>query len=164
MKQNKISFVLFITVLFCFQQTVLSSEKLLEGTVSKTGDVPESFYGTWLVISKKILGDSKYKQSSVDVWTLSRYGNMIMLKNPVSGAVADVTVDSVSDNIIKFSRVSKQKNEIGFEQPTIVLDGTSFSGVDKITIETYENDKLLFRDVLEYQIQGQKIVQNNRFN
>src|SRR5574344_130564 len=101
--------VLFITGISVFAQ---------EGVVLKGGvsidKVPKTLYGEWRV-SSRLLSTNNYsifKDSSVDLWNLSRVGNVITLDNPFSGAKASIVVDKVEGNLIKFKKTGNYDGKI----------------------------------------------------
>ena len=101
LKKIVVFFVLFVGL-------SVSAETLKAG-VSKIGSVPNSFYGNWRVLAKidKQSGDVYFKPVTVDVWNLSRSGDVINLNNPFTGASASVKLDYVDGNIIRFSKLQK---------------------------------------------------------
>jgi len=46
-----------------------------------------------------------FKPKSVDLWNLSRAGNVITLDNPFSGANASIVINTVDGRTIKFKRI-----------------------------------------------------------
>ena len=124
-----------------------------------TDKVPNEFFGDWKVVSyctrstdKELTGTS-----SVDIWTIKRSGDTITLMNPISGARADVTVDDVKGKTVKFEKKSYYPDEESTETPILTLQGDNFTGVDKISIKTFKDGKLIKEDYVEYKVKGTKI-------
>ena len=124
-----------------------------------TDKVPNEFFGDWKVVSYCTRSTDKELSgtSSVDIWTLKRTGDTITLMNPISGARADITVDDVKGNTVKFEKKSYYPNEESTETPILTLQGDNFTGVDKISIKTFKDGKLVKEDYVEYKVKGTKI-------
>ena len=124
-----------------------------------TDKVPNEFFGDWKVVSYCTKSTDKELSgtSSVDFWTLKRNGNIITLMNPLSGARADVRVDDVKGNTVKFEKKSYYPDEESTETPILTLQGDNFIGVDKISIKTFKDGKLIKEDYVEYKVKGTKI-------
>lgn len=84
----------------------VNQEYTLKAGVSVVEQVPNSFYGNWRVSAtlEDTTSPQKFKPQSVDMWNLSREGDVINLCNPFTGASASITVSYVDNNIIKFSK------------------------------------------------------------
>ena len=167
MKQKIVFIVIILIALFNFGIEHVNAGTVLRGGVSKVEEVPEDFYGTWVVAAGEISNTApeRYASSSVDVWTLCRYGDIIVLTNPVSGASAAITVDDVEGNTVKFSRTSESKSdgEVGHETPTLTISGDTFDGTDKMVIRTYRGNQILREDTMVYRIKGKKVSSNDLF-
>lgn len=143
---------LFVFVSFCNAVTI-------EGAVTITDKVPQEFYGNWRVesVCTKSTDKEYLGTKSVDFWVLSRSGDTITLRNPLSGARADVTVNDVKGKTVKFEKRSYHPDEESIETPILTLQGDKFSGADKILIKTFKNGQLIKEDYIEYQVRGSKI-------
>lgn len=121
--------------------------------------VPKEFFGSWRVVSVCTHSTNKeyFGSKSLDLWTLSRMGNLVRLSNPVSGAVADVSVDDVKGQTVKFVKKVYYPDEESIETPILTLQGDKFSGIDKIIIKTFKDGKLIKEDYVEYKVTGTKI-------
>lgn len=130
---------------------------LLKGEVVA---VPESFFGTWRVISKRIETDSptKFKQSNLDLWNLSRTNDVITLCNPFNGAKADVVVKRVEPKYIEFTKSGKYDKKILNDKVELNLDGEKFTGYDTLVLETYVDGKIVKRETAKYFLKGEKIA------
>ena len=76
--------------------------------------VPKALYGSWRVSAKldRTNAPRTFKPQSLDFWNLSRLGDIIELNNPMSGANAEISVQTVEGNIVVFS-----KRKIGAKDP-----------------------------------------------
>ncbi len=121
--------------------------------------VPSGFFGDWKVVSvcTKSTDKELYNTKSVDIWTLTRQGDIITLRNPLSGARADITVDDVKGTTVKFEKRTNFPDEESIETPILTLQGDNFTGVDKIVIRTFKDGNLIKEDYVEYEVRGTKI-------
>ena len=144
-------FVLNDIVVFAQQPTLLTA------TITK---VPQSFYGTWRVVSRRVDTDNPafFREKSVDLWNLSMSYNVIELCNPFNGAKAEITIDRVESNKVVFSKTGKYDNKILSDTVEIMLEGGSFSGYDTLKLDTYSNGKLIKSDMARYSLKGEKIA------
>lgn len=150
-------------LLFLFLLIGLSvSAETLKAGVSKIGDVPNSFYGSWRVLAKidKQSGKIYFKPVTVDVWNLSRSGDVINLNNPFTGASASVKLDYVDGNIIRFSKTGEYDgNKKLTDTVDLKLNGDTFTGVNYLTLETFSiyDKSLIKKDTAVYILKGEKI-------
>lgn len=133
--------------------------KIIAGNISMTDKVPNEFFGDWKVVSvcTKSTNKEYFDSRSVDLWRLSRKGDIITLQNPISGARADIEVNDVKGNTVKFEKKSYYPDEESIETPILTLQGDNFTGVDKISIKTFKNGKLIKEDYVEYKVKGTRI-------
>ena len=124
-----------------------------------TDKVPAGFFGDWRVVSvcTRTTNKQLFGSKSLDIWTLSKQGDLISLQNPLSGARADITVDDVKGKTVKFEKKSYYPGEESTETPILTLQGDNFTGTDKISIKTFKDGKLIKEDYVEYQVRGTKI-------
>lgn len=156
---NMFKRLFIILILLC--GTFVSAETFKAG-VSKVGAVPNSFYGSWRVVAKldKQSGSVYFKPQAVDLWNLSRSGDVINLNNPFTGASATVKLDYVEGNLIRFTKSGDYDgNKKLTDTVDLKLVGSTFTGVNYLTLETYSyKDKSLIRkDTAVYILQGEKI-------
>ena len=80
---------------------------VLKAGVSLEPKVPNTLMGTWRVAAALKSTDSpqNFKQTSVDIWNLSRTNDVINLSNPFTGASASINVSYVNKNTIRFTKV-----------------------------------------------------------
>lgn len=150
-----------ITVFFILCFTLFSGVSLAEETKLLTAEismVPNTFYGTWRVVSKMTSSNSGiFKEKSLDVWNLSRTGDVITLYNLFNGAKAQITVSEADTRHVIFTKNAKQKDKELIDTVEININGDSFEGVDKIMIKTYVNGKIEKTESAKYHITGEKI-------
>jgi len=123
--------------------------------------VPKAFYGSWQVTAhlEKTSNYSVFKPQSVDLWNLSRLGNVITLENPFTKAKAQIQLSQVEDNVIVFTKTSSYDNKVLKDVVTIRLNGNTFAGYNDIVFETRSlyDGHILKSDRAKYLIQGKKI-------
>ena len=132
---------------------------MIEGNVAMTDKVPNELYGSWQVesICTRTTNSELFESGSTDIWTLKRNGDTVTLTNPLSGARADINVNEVKGKTVKFEKRSRYPDEESVETPVLTLQGDNFTGIDRISIKTYKNGKLIREDYVEYKVRGTKI-------
>ena len=131
--------------------------EVLTGSVTA---VPNSFFGTWRVVSKLVDTDSViFKENNLDLWNLSRLGDVITLCNPFNGAEANITVNSVNGSYIVFRKTGKYSGKDLTDVVEIKLNGDTFSGTDTLKLDTYSDvtGKIIKTETAKYSIKGEKI-------
>ena len=153
--------ILFITCLVMLSGLGFVPENLfaeiLTGGVTA---VPESFFGTWRVVSTLVDTDSViFKENNLDLWNLSRLGDVITLCNPFNGAEANITVDKVNGSYIVFKKTGKYSGKDLTDVVEIKLNGDTFSGTDTLKLDTYSDvtGKIIKTETAKYSIKGEKI-------
>ena len=133
--------------------------KILNGNISINKDFPEEFYGKWIVKSTLIETNNPelFRSKSADIWEFDRNGETITLSNPVTGAIASITVNEVIGKKAKFTREHASLNNIETETPEVIVEGDSFSGEDKLIIKHLSQGKIYKTDVVKYRVEGKKI-------
>lgn len=163
MKNNKLIKILLFTV-FCLLFTAFAVHA--QDTVLKTGisidKVPHEFYGTWRVSSAlaDTNEDGLFRENSVDLWNLSRAGNVITLVNPFSGAHASISVDEINNKTIKFRKVGAwDKGQKLTDIVEMTLSKNSFTGVNYLKLDTIdENGHVTKSSKATYRLRGEKIA------
>ena len=152
---KKILSILFI--LLTFTGIIFAQEtKMLTGSVTM---VPQSFYGTWRVASKRIETNYSqgFKENGLDIWNLSRTGNVITLSNPFNGAKAEITVQKTDTNYVEFLKTSKNKQKVLNDRVELFIDGDKFKGFDTLELKTYVDGKIVKTQTAKYSLNGEKI-------
>jgi hypothetical protein len=150
--------LLFLVSIF----TLKAQASVLEAGVS-VEHVPKALYGSWRVLAKldKTNAPRVFKPQSIDFWNLSRVGDLIELDNPMSGANAEIRVETVEDNIIVFSkRLPYDGNKVLTDTVTVRLNGNEFSGINSLTLESFSliDNHLMKTETATYHIKGEKIA------
>ena len=157
---------ILITVLIIFLTssiTVFAQDSIvLKAGISKINSVPKQFFGTWQVKSTLITTDSpkNFKPSSADMWNLRRSGNVIELRNPMTGAVAEIYLNDVNNNNITFSHEQKEENMKLTDTVKLRLNGNTFTGTNELTLKQkkiYGDQYEIVTKTAKYKIAGQKI-------
>ena len=157
---------ILITVLIIFltsSLTVFAQDSIvLKAGISKINSVPKQFFGTWQVKSTLITTDSpkNFKPSSADMWNLRRSGNVIELRNPMTGAVAEIYLNDVNNNNITFSHEQKEENMKLTDTVKLRLNGNTFTGTNELTLKQkkiYGDQYEIVTKTAKYKIEGQKI-------
>ena len=142
-------------MVFAGEISLAEETKLLTAEISM---VPNTFYGTWRVVSHKTESNSElFKEKSLDIWNLSRTGDVITLYNLFNGAKAQITVKEADTRHVVFTKNSKQKDKELIDRVEISINGDTFEGIDKIMIKTYVNGKIEKTESAKYHITGEKI-------
>ena len=152
---KKIFIILFLIFLACKNFACAQQPTLLTGSVSM---VPMSFYGTWRVNSELIDKNSHiFKEKSLDIWNLSRTGDVITLYNMFNGAKAQINVEDSDNKHIIFTKYGKYGKKKLTDRADIYIEGDYFEGYDYIKIETYVGGKIVKTESAKYKIKGEKI-------
>jgi hypothetical protein len=141
------------------EEAVIPVKGVLSGTVTKSKELPQEFYGTWSV-SSVVLDTNEpatYYGRSSDIWTLQKNSDVITLSNPSTGASASITVNEVKGLKATFTRIENTDKTKEHEQVNITVDGDNFYGSDTIRIEHYRKGKYLYTSIVKYDVIGKKI-------
>ena len=128
--------------------------------------VPKALYGSWRVNAKLDNTNSPktFRPQSIDFWNLSRVGDTIKLDNPFSGANAEISVHTVEDTLVVFSKkLPYDNNKVLTDTVTIRLDKNNFSGINTLKLESFSliDNHLLKTETATYHITGEKISGDN---
>lgn len=132
---------------------------VIQGAISMSDRVPTGFFGSWKVFSvrSKTTNPEEFGPSGVDIWNLSKSGDVITLSNPVSGAKASIRVGEVNGSTVRFEKISYDQDEESIETPILTLEGDNFYGIDRIVVKSYKNGNLLKEDSVEYKVKAIKV-------
>lgn len=135
---------------------------VIKAGISLTEQVPTAFFGMWRVKSKIIDTNSpaNFKKENVDIWNLSKDGDVINLSNPFSGASASVTLSYVENNAIRFTKKENYGNKILTDTVEIYLKGDKFTGVNTILLQTLSDvdNSVIKTSKATYTLNGEKIA------
>ena len=151
---------LFALLIILFTGLLTNAEPLKAGV--SIDSVPDTFFGSWRVVAKidKQKGETYFNPIAIDLWNLSRQGNVINLTNPFTGASASVNVEYAEGNLIRFTKTG---NYDGNKKLTDTVDlklmGDTFTGINTLTLETYSNfdNSLIRKDSAIYILKGEKV-------
>ena len=141
--------------------TVFADDFTLSAGVS-VEEIPKAFFGSWRVVAK--LDDTNsyktFKPQSVDMWNLSRVGDVITLDNPFTGAKAEISVKAVEGNLIVFTKKAPYDNKILTDTVSLRIDGGKFSGINTLKLEQFSliDNSLIKTESARYIIKGEKIA------
>jgi len=148
-------FLLLFPFIFLGACIASAETTMLKGSVSM---VPKSFYGTWRVVSERVEQNSNiFKEKSLDVWNLSRTGDVITLYNMFNGAKAQISVEDSDAKHVIFTKNGKFDKKTLTDKADINIDGDYFDGYDYIKIDTYVGGKIVKTQSAKYKIKGEKI-------
>lgn len=154
-----------ISLIFCLFITISASATTLKAgiTVEK---IPKALYGTWRVNAKLDTTNAPaiFKPQSADIWNMSRIGDKISLKNPLSGANAEISVQTIEGNLIVFSKKLPYDNsKVLTDTVTIRLEENKFKGINSLTLESFSliDNHLMKTETATYHITGEKIAGDN---
>lgn len=152
--------LLSLLLLYCLSlQSVCAEQTVLKGFVEV---VPDTFFGSWRVVSTRVDTDSpfSFKEKSVDLWNLSQAGDVIKLSNPFSGAVAEIKVEGASTNSVTFTKIGKYDDKVLTDKVIINIDNDKFIGTNNLKLDTISNFDGSIRktETAIYKIRGEKIA------
>lgn len=151
-----IIFVLFFVVSAAFAQ----QNYTLKGGVS-IDKVPKELYGTWRVSSRLISTNTPgiFKENTVDLWNLSRVGDVITLDNPFTGAHASIMVDEVRGNLIKFKKIGDYDGKKLTDTVQLTLSSDTFVGENTLKFDTISDidGHVLKSEIGRYSLSGEKL-------
>lgn len=146
----------------------IASATLIESGIS-VDHVPKDFFGSWRVNAKldSTNAPSLFRPQSIDFWNLSRVGDVLKLDNPYSGANAEISVQTVENNLIVFSKkLAYDNNKVLTDTVTLRLNGNKFTGINTLVLETFSliDKTKLKTEMATYHINGEKISGENLLN
>ena len=155
---------IFILALFFLLSNPVQAT-VLEAGVS-IEHVPKALYGSWRVNAKLDETNSpiSFRPQSIDFWNISRINDIIKLENPFSGANAEISVQTVENNLVVFSkRLPYQGNKVLTDTVTIRLNNNEFSGINTLRLESFSliDNHLMKTETATYHITGEKISGDN---
>ena len=155
-------FFLLILTIFITTSFVFASESYTLKAGISIDKIPKEFYGTWRVTSKLLSSNNAeiFRENSVDLWNLSRVGDVITLDNPFSGAHASIMVNEVSDRLIKFQKIGAYDDSRKLTDIVeLTLAKDTFTGINKLKFDTISqaDGHVIKSDTAKYRLTGEKI-------
>ena len=159
MKKITIKFLSFF-ILFTTQTAFATT--VIEGGVS-IDKIPKNLFGSWRVHAKldRTNSPKTFKPQSMDFWNMSRIDDELILDNPMSGANSKVSVKTVEENLIVFSKKTPyDNNKVLTDIVTIRLNPNNFSGINELKLESFSliDNHLMKTETATYIIKGEKIA------
>ncbi len=153
--------ILLLVVLTIIISSVFAEQTYTIKTGISIDKIPKNFYGTWRVSSKLLLTNSPeiFKEKSIDLWNLSRVGDVITIDNPFSGANASITIKAVNGGFINFRKTGNYDGQKLTDTVRMNLDKDSFTGVNDLKLDTISqvNGRVIKTQWATYSIKGEKI-------
>lgn len=151
---------IILALIFILVSLSVGAEQIvLKGYAQK---MPDTFLGTWRVLSTRIETNSPatFGQKGVDLWNLSQDGNVINLSNPFSGASAQIEVQNVNKNTVEFTKKGKYGNKMLTDTVSISINGDNFSGCDSLKLEIISevNGSIIKTETAKYSIKGERLA------
>ena len=149
-------------LIFMFFAIQTAQAAVLEAGVS-VEEIPEAFFGSWRVRAtlENTNSYSTFKPQSMDFWNMSRIDDELILDNPMSGANSKVSVKTVEENLIVFSKKTPyDNNKVLTDIVTIRLNPNNFSGINELKLESFSliDNHLMKTETATYIIKGEKIA------
>ena len=153
--------IIFVLILSCGTglNINMANAETLKAQISLVENVPSGLFGTWRVAAVLAKTDSPetFRQKSADLWNLSRNGNVMNLNNPFTGASANVAVEFVEGNVVKFTKEGGTEAQKLTDYVELRLNGDKFTGVNRLTLKTVSNGQVVNVQRAEYALVGEKI-------
>ncbi len=153
--------IIFVLILSCGTglNSSMANAETLKAQISLVENVPSGLFGTWRVAAVLAKTDSPetFRQKSADLWNLSRNGNVMNLNNPFTGASANVAVEFVEGNVVKFAKEGGTEAQKLTDYVELRLNGDKFTGVNRLTLKTVSNGQVVNVQRAEYALVGEKI-------
>jgi len=152
-------FSLILGVNLGLNVSMVNAETTLKTGISIIENVPSGLFGTWRVAAVLRTTDSPqvFREKSADLWNLSRNDNVMNLNNPFTGASADLAVEFVDGNVVKFVKKGVSGNSELTDSVEITLNDNKFTGVNTLQLKTFSNGKVVKVQNAEYVLVGEKI-------
>ena len=152
----------FLTFFILFTTQTAFATTVIEGGVS-IDKIPKNLFGSWRVHAKldRTNSPKTFKPQSMDFWNMSRFDDELILDNPMSGANSKVSVKTVEENLIVFSKKTPyDNNKVLTDIVTIRLNPNNFSGINELKLESFSliDNHLMKTETATYIIKGEKIA------
>ena len=140
---------IFISAVFLLIFSVnVSGEENYNGKMLKTG----------ISFLKQTNSPESFKKENIDIWNLSKSGDVINLSNPFTGASASVSVGYVEGTNIKFSRKGNYDGRILTDTVELKLSKDKFTGVNTLVLEVLSGNSVIKTSKAVYILEGEKIA------
>ncbi len=160
-RRHLLILVFIFVLVLCSLSTVFAAETYTIKTGISIDKIPKEFYGTWRVSSTLQTAncDGLFKENTVDLWNLSRVGDVITLDNPFTGAHASIMVDEVQGRLIKFKKIGDYDGKKLTDTVQLKLGTETFSGVNTLKFDTIskKDGHVIKSEIGTYGLSGEKI-------
>ena len=151
----------FATLIFFLVSPLMAHSSVIEAGVS-IEHIPKALFGSWRVNAKldKTNAPATFRPQSLDFWNLSRAGDTLRLDNPLSGANAEIAVQTIEGNLVVFSKkLPYDGNKVLTDTVTLRLNDNEFSGINTLKLEYFSliDNHLMKTETATYHITGEKI-------
>lgn len=127
--------------------------------------IPKTLFGSWQVEAHLVETNSPrtFKPTSMDLWNLSRVGNVLKLENPFTGAKAEVGLQATEGNLVVFTKTADWDNKVLKDVVSIRIEQNTFSGINEVVLETHSlyDGHVLTTEKARYEIKGRKLAGNS---
>jgi len=132
----------------------------VEGGIS-VDKIPKTLFGSWQVEAQLVESNCHrtFKPQSMDLWNLSRVGNVLKLENPFTGAKAEVGLQATEGNLVVFTKISDWDNKVLKDIVSLRIENDTFTGINDVILETHSlhDGHILQKETARYKIKGKKL-------
>ena len=160
MKKTRIMFFIVLAFFLCFGNNYAEAQPdlVLSGSVT---EIPKAVLGMWRVVSNIEDTDAPltFRKNSLDLWNLTRIGDVMKLCNPFSGAQAEITVISGNEKHLVFEKVKHYNGKLVTDTVELSINGDYFEGYNKIKLETLSDvdNSVIKTEHAKYKLKGERI-------
>lgn len=159
MKKILLVLFLFLTLTYAIT-TVAAQETVLKAGIS-IDKVPKELFGTWRVSSNLVATNKPeiFKKNTVDLWNLSKVGDVITLDNPFTGAHASIMIEDVKGMSVKFKKVGDYDSKKLTDTVQLNLGKETFTGTNTLKFDTISeiDGHVMKSEIATYHLSGEKM-------
>lgn len=150
--------ILTIFLISIFAHSSFAKDMVLNAGIS-IDKVPQELYGNWRVKSQLVSTNSEslFKENCVDLWNLSKVGNVLTLDNPFSGAHASIVINEVEGKVIKFQKIGDYDEKKLTDTVQLNLGKDTFTGMNTLKFDTVSDGHVSKTEWATYRLNGEKI-------
>ena len=155
--------ILTLLVVLCLSVMTVFAYTIQAGV--SVDKIPKTLFGSWQVEAHLVETNSPrtFKPTSMDLWNLSRVGNVLKLENPFTGAKAEVGLQATEGNLVVFTKTADWDNKVLKDVVSIRIEQNTFSGINEVVLETHSlyDGHVLMTEKARYEIKGRKLAGNS---
>ena len=155
--------ILTLLVVLCLSVMTVFAYTIQAGV--SVDKIPKTLFGSWQVEAHLVETNSPrtFKPTSMDLWNLSRVGNVLKLENPFTGAKAEVGLQATEGNLVVFTKTADWDNKVLKDVVSIRIEQNTFSGINEVVLETHSlyDGHVLTTEKARYEIKGRKLAGNS---